>query len=330
MPTYTEKRINEFKTGDYVSGVFYIRESELKTTTTNNKYMNFTFADKTGEINAKLWDWDTDNASRFPAGVLVKARGNVLDWQGQAQFKIESISKVIDSDNVKISDYIPSAPYSGEAMYKFLITVIQDKMQDEDFKKITEYILEQNKSMLLIAPAAKKNHHAVRSGLLYHTSTMLRAAVTLSSIYTFLNRDLLYAGVMLHDIGKLFEMKQTDIGLVSEYTTEGTLLGHIIQGINYIDSIGSTLGTDPEKVLLLKHMILSHHYIPEHGSPKPPAFPEAELLHYLDILDARMYDMQMAIDTTETGTFSDRIWSLENRSVYKSSAIYEKRQDDTV
>ena len=124
MPTYVEKKIGEFKSGDYIQGVFYIKESELKTTTTNNKYMNFTFADKTGEINAKLWDWDEDNASRFCVGILVKARGNIIEWQGQLQFKIDFIGKVIDSDNVKIEDFIPSAPYSGEAMYKFLFTVI--------------------------------------------------------------------------------------------------------------------------------------------------------------------------------------------------------------
>ena len=323
MPTYVEKKTEDFKAGEHVQGVFYIKESELKTTTTNNKYMNFTFADKTGEINAKLWDWDEDNASRFKAGILVKARGSVIDWQGQLQFKIDSMGKVLESDNIKIDDYIPSAPYTGEAMYKFLFTVINEKMNDEDFKTLCTYILEENKSQLLIAPAAKKNHHAVRSGLLYHTTTMLRGALTLSSIYTFLNKNLLYTGVILHDIGKLYEMKQNDTGLVSEYTVEGTLLGHIIQGINYIDEVGKKLGINPEKVLLIKHMILSHHYIPEHGSPKSPAFPEAEMLHHLDILDARMYDMQQAVEGTETGSFSERIWSLENRSVYKSSAIYD-------
>ena len=105
MPVYMEKKIADFKSGDSVQGVFYIRESELKTTTTNNKYMNFTFADKTGEINAKLWDWDEENASRFRAGILVKARGSVLDWQGQPQFKIDFMGKVLDSDHIKIEDY---------------------------------------------------------------------------------------------------------------------------------------------------------------------------------------------------------------------------------
>jgi len=324
MPTYVEKKIGEFKSGDYVQGVFYIKESELKTTTTNNKYMNFTFADKTGEVNAKLWDWDEENVSRFKAGTLVKARGNVIDWQGQMQFKIDFMGKVLDSDNIKVEDYIPSAPYSGDAMYKFLFTVINEKMVDEEFKTLCAYILEQNKDALLIAPAAKKNHHAVRSGLLYHTTTMLRSAMTLSSIYSFLNKDLLYTGVMLHDMGKLYEMKQNETGLVSEYTVEGTLLGHIIQGINYVDEVGKLLQISPEKILLIKHMILSHHYIPEHGSPKSPAFPEAEMLHYLDILDARMYDMQGAIDGAEIGAFSERIWSLDNRTVYKSPAIYKE------
>lgn len=322
MPTYIEKKIAEFKAGEYIQGVFYIKDSEMKTTTTNNKYMNFTFADKTGEVNAKLWDWDEDNVSRFKAGILVKVRGNVVDWQGQIQFKIDFISKVIDSDNIKIDDYIPSAPYSGDAMYKFIVNVINEKMTDDEFKKLCMYVLEDNKDTLLIAPAAKKNHHAVRSGLLYHTTSMLRCALTLSSIYTFLNKNLLYTGVILHDMGKMFEMKQNETGLVNEYTVEGTLLGHIIQGINYIDGIGKSLGIDPEKVLLVKHMILSHHYIPEHGSPKAPAFPEAEMLHYLDILDARMYDMQQAVESTEIGAFSERIWSLENRSVYKSPSIY--------
>lgn len=326
MPTYVEKKISDFKAGDYAQGVFYIKDSELKTTTTSNKYMNFTFADKTGEVNAKLWDWDEENAVRFKAGILVKARGSVIDWQGQPQFKIDSIGKVLDTDNVKIEDFIPSAPYSGEAMYKFIMTVINEKMQDEEFKKIATHIIEENRELLLIAPAAKRNHHAIRAGLLYHTSTMLRSALTLSSIYTFLNKDLLFTGVILHDIGKLFEMKQNETGLVSEYTVEGTLLGHIIQGINYIDAVGRQIGINPEKSLLLQHMILSHHYLPEHGSPKPPAFPEAEMLHYLDILDARMYDMEQAADSTEIGSFSERIWSLENRSIYKSPAIYKENK----
>ncbi len=320
MANYTEKKIGEFKTGDSVCGYFYVKESELKTTTTNNKYMNFCFADQTGEINAKLWDWDEENAVRFKAGILVHAKGTVLDWQGQLQFKIDLLRRTTDADPVKLENYIPSAPYSGESMLNFIETCIA-QMKDEELKRLVATVIDQYRDRLLFYPAAKKNHHAVRCGLLYHTATMLKGAVALSKIYTFLNTDLLYAGVILHDMGKMDEMSVNDSGLVSEYTTEGMLLGHLVQGVKNIEKIGTGLGINPEKILLIQHMLLSHHYIPEHGSPKSPAFPEAELLHYLDIVDARMYDMNKAMESTEPGTFSDRIWSLENRSVYKNNCF---------
>lgn len=320
MANYTEKKIGEFKAGDSVCGYFYVKESELKTTTTNNKYMNFCFADQTGEINAKLWDWDEENAVRFKAGILVHAKGTVLDWQGQLQFKIDLLRRTTDADPVKLENYIPSAPYSGESMLNFIETCIA-QMKDEELKRLVATVIDQYRDRLLFYPAAKKNHHAVRCGLLYHTATMLKGAVALSKIYTFLNTDLLYAGVILHDMGKMDEMSVNDSGLVSEYTTEGMLLGHLVQGVKNIEKIGTGLGINPEKILLIQHMLLSHHYIPEHGSPKSPAFPEAELLHYLDIVDARMYDMNKAMESTEPGTFSDRIWSLENRSVYKNNCF---------
>lgn len=320
MANYVEKKISGFKAGDSVSGFFYVKESELKTTTTNNKYMNFCFADQTGEINAKLWDWDEENAARFKAGILVHAKGSVVAFQGQLQFKIDLMRKTIGTDGVRLEDYIPSAPYSAESMLSFIETCIS-QMKDDELRKLVCAVLEQYRPQLMIYPAAKKNHHAVRSGLLYHTATMLKSAVALSKIYTFLNTDLLYAGVILHDMGKITEMSVNESGLVSEYTTEGMLLGHLVQGVKNIEIIGQSLGIHPEKILLIQHMLLSHHYIPEHGSPKSPAFPEAELLHYLDIVDARMYDMQKAFETTEPGTFSERIWSLENRSIYKNNCF---------
>ena len=320
MPNYIEKRIGEFKAGDAVCGYFFVKESELKTTTTNNKYMNFCFADQTGEINAKLWDWDEENAVRFKAGILVYGKGTVVDWQGQLQFKLDLLRRTIDTDPVRLEDYIPSAPYSGESMLHFIETCV-DQMKDAELQKLVRAVLEQYRDRLLFYPAAKKNHHAVRCGLLYHTATMLKSAVALSKIYTFLNTDLLYAGVILHDLGKIAEMAVNECGLVTEYTTEGMLLGHLVQGVKHIEIIGQSLQINPEKILLIQHMLLSHHYIPEHGSPKSPAFPEAELLHYLDIVDARMYDMQKAIESTEPGTFSDRIWSLENRSIYKNQCF---------
>lgn len=322
MANFVDKRIIDLRPKDNVRSYYYVKEADVKTTTTNNKYMNFILSDKTGDINAKLWDWDDENANRFKAGTIVKVQASVVEWQGQLQMKIEFIGNILPTDDLKVEDYIPSAPYPANGMYDYIIN-ISEKIKDNDIRRIVQNIYEENKDRILIAPAAKKNHHALRSGLLYHTATMLKSAVALSNVYTFLNTDLLFAGVMLHDIGKLFEMDINELGLVNEYSTQGVMLGHLVQGVAYISQKSKELNIDGEKSLLLQHMILSHHYIPEHGSPKAPQFPEAELLHYLDIMDARMYDMNAAYSSTEPGTFSDKIWSLENRSIYKPRCFFD-------
>jgi len=140
-----------------------------------------------------------------------------------------------------------------------------------------------------------------------------------SEIYVGLNKDLLFAGVILHDIAKTAEMNASELGIVSEYTVEGELLGHIIQGIKMIDQTATQIGADPEISLLLQHMILSHHYEPEYGSPKRPMIPEAEILHHLDMIDARMFDMQKVLGNVEEGKLSEKVWLLNNRKLYKSS-----------
>lgn len=316
MAEIKEKKIKDFKTGDIVQGFFYIRESEMKQTTNNNRYMNFTFSDSTGDINAKLWDADEENPRRFPAGIIIKARGNVIEWQGQPQFKLELIRRTTETDCFAIEDYIPSAPERGEDLYQYIKDTVAE-MKDRELADFVSYILNKYENTLLHFPAAKKNHHAVRDGLMYHTGTMLKAAKALTQVYSFVNQDLLYAGVILHDIGKIQEMDASELGLVNDYTTGGKLLGHLIQGITMIHEAAKETGFNSEKTMVLEHMILSHHYEPEYGSPKYPMLPEGELLHYLDIMDARMYDMKKISEGCDPGTFSERIWSLENRNIYK-------------
>lgn len=316
MAEIKEKKIKDFKAGDIVQGFFYIRESEMKQTTNNNRYMNFTFSDSTGDINAKLWDADEENPRRFPAGVIIKARGNVIEWQGQPQFKLELIRRTTETDRFAIEDYIPSAPERGEDLYQYIEDTVA-AMKDRELADFVSYILHKYEDILLHFPAAKKNHHAVRDGLMYHTGTMLKAAKALTQVYSFVNKDLLYAGVILHDIGKIQEMDASELGLVNDYTTGGKLLGHLIQGITMIHEAAKETGFDSEKTMVLEHMILSHHYEPEYGSPKYPMLPEGELLHYLDIMDARMYDMKKISEGCDPGTFSERIWSLENRNIYR-------------
>lgn len=151
---------------------------------------------------------------------------------------------------------------------------------------------------------------------MHHTSTMLRTAQALCEIYPQLDGDLLAAGVILHDLCKLEELSADEMGVVSEYTVEGQLLGHLVQGVSALGRAAEKLGTRKELVLMLQHMILSHHDLPEYGSPRRPMFPEAEVLHIIDLLDARMFEMDYALKNTAPGGFTERIWSLE-RKLYK-------------
>ncbi|MDP4145548.1 MAG: OB-fold nucleic acid binding domain-containing protein [Bacillota bacterium] len=310
------KAIKDFEAGNRIESFFIIKSALCKVSSTNKKYLDFTLGDKTGEINAKLWECTEEDEKNFRDNKIVKVKGTVIAWQNMLQLKVDKIRFPMEEDKVKIEDFVPSAPYPAEEMYELLNCYIEE-INNNDIKNIVKSIIEENKDKLMNFPAAMKNHHSVRSGLLYHVTTMLRAGEKLCDVYTYLNKDLLYAGIMLHDIAKLQEMNASDLGIVSEYTIEGQLLGHIILGVEKIAMAGEKVKADKEIVMLLKHMVLSHHYEPEYGSPKKPMIPEAEMLHYLDDMDAKMFDMQKALRDTAGGSLSDSIWSLEKRKIYK-------------
>lgn len=145
-------------------------------------------------------------------------------------------------------------------------------------------------------------------------------------VYRNLNPDLLKTGVIIHDIEKINEIESDELGISPGYSFEGQLLGHIIQGVKTIEKIADEIGMDNEKKVMLQHMVVSHHYEPEFGSPKKPMFPEAEILHYLDIIDARMFDMEDVLACVDPGTFSEKVWVLDNRRLYKPSDKEEGQQ----
>lgn len=312
-----KKDIKELKTGDPVQQFFLIKSVECKVSTNNKKYLDLTLVDKTGDINAKLWDASAQDELKYVNHALVKVRGVAHEWQGRMQLKIENIRLAAIEDGVDTADFVPSAPLAASHMYQEVAAYIA-KIKNQDMQKIVCHIIDLKKDKLMIYPAAKQNHHAVRSGLLYHILTMLQLGEKVSEVYATLNRDLLFAGIILHDMAKLDEMNAGELGIVSNYTVEGELLGHIIQGIKLIDRAAKEVGADEEVSMLLQHMILSHHYEPEFGSPKRPMIPEAEILHYLDTIDARMYDMRKVLEGTEAGGLSDKVWLLNNRKLYKA------------
>lgn len=316
--------IRDLTVGEKIDGFFLIKNATLRQSSTGKDYLDITLSDQSGEVNGKKWTVNDADVTICQPSKLVKIRADVTDYKGQTQLRIERVRPVSDEDGVSISDYVQSAPETCEMMFRFIQSTVL-AMQDEDIQNIVGYLLERFEPQFLTHPGAVKNHHSVRSGLLYHTKTMLSCAMKLTEVYTALNKDLLYAGVILHDIGKILEIEASDLGLGEGFTRDGQLLGHIIQGILLIKEAGEAVGADDEKVSVLEHMVLAHHNNPEYGSPKYPMLPEAEMLHHLDILDARMYDILHAKESTAPGTFSDRLYTMENRRIYHT--VFDEKEN---
>lgn len=309
--------IKDFKPGQKIQGYYLLKNVACKATKKGSKYLDIIIGDQSGnEINAKLWDVNENQIQAYQSGQVIKIIASVQTFKNQSQLIIEKIRLTNDEDDINIEEFIESAPIKGDDMFEEINNYINE-MKNDQVKKLTKHIFNSKKEKLLYYPAAKTHHHAMRSGLLYHIFTMLKAGETLSNIYTFINKDLLYSGVILHDLAKVDEINSNEMGIVDDYTKEGKLLGHIIQGINEVDRISRQLGVDQEVALIIEHMILSHHYHAEYGSPKKPLIPEAELLHYLDILDSRMFAMNKTLMNTEVGQFAEMSRTLEGRSLYK-------------
>ena len=249
-------------------------------------------------------------------GSIIKVKALVTEWNGMKQLRVSRIRQTSAEDSIVMMDYIKAAPEAADDMYSYIYDKA-DNFQDKDLRNICLKQLTDNKEKLMYYPAAQKNHHAEMSGLLYHIKRMLMMAEKACEVYTNLNRELVMTGVILHDMEKINEIESNELGISTGYSFEGKMLGHLVQGVRVIDKLADQLDIPREKAVMLEHMILSHHYEPEFGSPKKPLFPEAEMLHYLDMIDAKMFDMQEALEKTEPGSFSDRVWTLDNRNLYK-------------
>lgn len=292
-----------------------IKQVDKKTSSRGGDYLDFTLCDKTGEINAKLWDYSEEIYGTFEANELIKVRGKVTQYMNNDQLKIERIRKITASDNICIEDYVPSAYYDGNRMFSELID-IANGFEDEDLTKIAVHLLEENKEKMMYWPAALKMHHAMRGGLLTHTLSLVRLAQKFCDIYPCLDADLLLCGAMLHDIAKLEEYAVPDTGIASGYTAKGTLLGHLVMGAMDINETAKKLGINQKTAELLEHMLLSHHGIPEFGAAVRPMFPEAEVLSAIDNLDATVFEYFDILSDVPVGEFSSRVWALDNRKLY--------------
>lgn len=292
-------------------GFLLVRSSEKRRDSKGSDYVDMNLADRTGEINCKIWNWDPAAPAPEP-GRPLKVRGTVQEYNGRLQLRVEKWREAVPEDPVDMNSLVACAPRAPEEMMKE-IRDTAESFRSEKLRLLTLGMLEDAGEELGWFPAAQRMHHAERSGLLHHTTDMLRMAKAMLEVYPWLNRDLLLAGVIIHDLGKIGELKSDRSGNVSDYTRDGQLLGHLVRGITNLNRTAQRLGIHGECVTLLEHMLLSHHGEAEYGSPRAPMFPEAEALHWLDMTDARMNTMKSAADKTPEGAFSEKIYSLDRR-----------------
>lgn len=296
-------------------GFCLVKSVDKRVSSKGGAYLDLTLSDNSGEINGKIWDYDEEAYGIYAVGDIVKVRGLVSKYNGADQIKIERIRKAVESDNINPADFVEQAAYDGEAMYNELVN-IASSFNNKDLREITLKIYADHKDKLTYWPAAFRLHHAIRSGLMMHTLSIVRLCDSVCNMYPSVNRELLIAGAMLHDVGKVYEYDVTGLGTANGYTTEGNLVGHLVKGAILIEKAAEEIGADEKIKMMLQHMMISHHGEPDFGAAVRPSFIEAEILSSLDSLDAKIYEMAEAVISTDLNGFSNKLWALDNRKMY--------------
>ncbi len=307
-----KKLITNMEFGQEVEGFYMLKNAFSKTTAAGKPFLSADISDKTGTIEVKVWDY-SGPISGADVGRIVKIRGDVSEFKGNLQITVSRIRLADSNDRYEISDLVPVAPIdTGETLMG--INVLVDSMEDEDYRNICKAMLERHLESFKRIPAAKSMHHSFLSGLLMHTSNMLKAANFFAGLYAqIIDRSLLIAGTLLHDFAKEQEFTFSELGLVTDYSVKGQLVGHLVMGAQEVAEISKELGIPEEKSLLLQHMILSHHGEPEFGAAVKPLCAEAELLSYIDMIDSRMEIYGETLADVSVGEFSNRVFALEKK-----------------
>ncbi|MBP8984157.1 MAG: HD domain-containing protein [Syntrophobacterales bacterium] len=307
--------VKDIKAGDKVTDTFLAVEKNLAFSQKGSPYLNVRLRDRTGDIEGRVWERATDINKLFKKGDVVQVNSRAASYKSALQLSILDIRKT-DGEEVDLRDYAPVSRFAVEDMLGELFHYIEGVknphlrgLLDAFFQD--EHVVERFK----LAPAAKGFHHVYLGGLLEHTVSVLKLLDLVSTHYDNLDRDLLIAGGILHDIGKIAELSS---GPVFEYTDTGRLIGHIVLGVEMLDAKVATLDNFPEQLAMeLRHIILSHHGILEYGSPKRPKTLEALVIHYIDDLDAKVNAFQGFIDNADEDSDWTPFHRLFERFIYK-------------
>ena len=319
-----------FDEGRQFDSFFLVLAKQQRTTKTNKPYWNLVLGDKTGDIEARVWEiGDPRIGKDVERGDTVKVRGSVTKFDERCQLKVDQLRKALEGEAAK-SDLLPATEHDVAELWQKLESCVAS-MTNADLKRLLGKLLGDAELAKAYreAPAARQVHHAWLGGLLEHVVSLLGLAQVVAAHYPMLDRDLLLTGVILHDIGKIRELSW-ETGF--DYTVEGILLGHIQMGIDLVEKTIDGLPDFPPRLrTVVLHMVLSHHGKLEFGSPKLPMTPEALALSFVDDFDAKMMAVEQEFDKCDReGRSADemtgKVWSLDNRQLLDTKKWLKNRE----
>ena len=287
------KFISQLNGGTTIDDIFLVQNKDLRTTKNGSLYIQAQLSDRTGMIDARMWDASTPFFESLGDDSFLRIKGRTEIYQNKIQLIIKHISKTSQED-IKLEDYLPSTEQDVNKMFSEL-KQIASTIKQTHLRRLLDLFFNDNDFCkgFCSAPAAVQYHHAFLGGLLEHTLSVVKLGDTIAPLYPELNRDLLICGIILHDIGKISELCYEKN---FHYSDEGQLIGHLISGVLMVEEKAKRIDDFPKTLLdLLRHLILSHHGEYEWGSPKLPMTLEALALHYLDNIDAKIHAFNKAI-----------------------------------
>jgi len=290
--------IEDLKENEHVIEHFLCKQKQSLKTRSGKTYLSLRLMDKTGTIDAKVWEMNNDIQS-FDEGDMIKIDGNIVTFQNELQLKVNKLRRSREGEYVP-GHYIPMTDKDIDTMYASVLTIIKS-INHTQIRQLLENILVDDKeraAAFKARSAAKHMHHAYMGGLLEHTLSVAQICDFMCSRYKHLNRDILMASALLHDIGKIYELSEMPI---NDYTDDGQMLGHIVIGSEMVAVEAAKIpGFSHELVNMIKHSIIAHHGEYEYGSPKLPCTAEAILLHYADNMDAKLKTFEETLNSDKT------------------------------
>lgn len=278
------------------------------TTRDGQPFISVNIEDATGTVTGRLWNTKEHG---FEKGLVYQVQGTMSEYNGRLQLIVSGYEQILDQ--AIVDSFFTSAPKSKEWIVERVHYYVE-LITDSEYQRIVQTLLKRYHNDFFEYPAATQNHHAYLQGLSFHTVTMCQLAEAILPRYEMFDESLVYAGILLHDLGKIVELSDAK---GPEYTTEGKLLGHLVLGAQWAKETAEELNVDADKSLLLQHLIISHHGRREWGAAQVPQTAEAELLYFIDNLDSKMESIRVFLDETSVGEWTKRIPVLDGRSLYR-------------